>query len=622
MKYLTIDFETQDPYLKLDLGPGWCYEIKNKSNLFRPLCCGYRTYSGQFGITSDWNELKELVESHDAVIVHNAMYDCGCFLALGIPLKSKIIVDTVVLSKLFRNNVLSHKLGALSKLYLLEKKTDNSLGEAAWNNNLFPYTVADAKRLAKDPTYRRKKPSEARLNDWAYANMDIMFDKCKDTVEKYCIQDVNLTWQLFIKFGGLTQDTEQQEIYSNVLKALMKMRLNGIRINLDRAREVHQILLPKIAKAYQDCYDIAGEEFNIRSIKDVPRILDKLHIKYPRTKKGNPNIDSDWLKECEHPIANAISLARRLHKLDSDFIQKLITMQQYTLGVKDTDVPNLKYGRIHPTITLFGASKTGRFSSRKPNIQQIPKHDKEYASLVRSIFLPEEGEQWYKSDYSNQEGRIQLHFAQKLMCPGVDTLVTAYRENPRLDMHQKVADMANITRDQAKTISHGIGFGMGTKKLCKALKVDYLKGQDIIANFHEHVPYLKDFMSKCIKAMESKNYIKTLLSRKLFNDRFFANGQEMTLSYKAISKVVQGSAADQTILALNQAYKDNIPVLCIVHDEFNISTSDIKVAERMEEIMKTCVLLEVPVEVETTVGESWGEASFPSTPVDKTFQLV
>lgn len=624
MKYLVIDFESKDPYIDRDVGAGWVYAMRAKSHDFKALCCGIAIHTNTDWVSipiihTDWQKLKEEIMNVDVLIAHNAMYDCGILMSLGIDIKDKIIVDTVILAKLFRNNLPNFKLSYLAKTFLKEQKTQGTLGQAVWEAGIYPLTKSEQKKATKDPLFERKKPLDKKLTDWAYANMDITYEHCKEVVEDYCQQDVNLCWQLFVKFGGLEQSKEQQILYSNCLKALMDMRLRGIRIDLTRAREVHQQLVPLIAKAYQKCYDLAGEEFNLNSCKDVPRIFDKLKIKYPINERGNPNIESKWLEEQEHPIAASLVEARKLMKLDRDFIQKIIGMQQYTLGISPEKASVVEYGRIHPTITLLGASKTGRMSSSAPNIQQIPKHDETYAKLVRSIFIPEEGEVWVKADYSNQEGRIQLHFASKLQCKGVETLIKAYNENPHLDMHQRIADMAKIIRDHAKMISHAIGFGLGQKKLIKSLKVPELEGIRVLDQFHEEVPYLKDFMRKCIDAMESKGYIKTLDGRKLFNDRFIKNGEEKSQSYKAISKVVQGSAAGQTNKALEACYLQTLPLLNVVHDEFNMSVPE-KEVEYYKTVLNDCMCdayqLEVPVVVELTRGKSWGEASFPEKKID------
>ncbi len=615
MKYLVIDFEAFDPYISRGLGAGWAIAMNAKKSDFKALCFGYRSQDGKYGVmdvATELSAIQSLVEEHGVIIAHNVMYDAGILGYLGISVKEKILIDTVILSNLFRNNVMNHSLEFLAKTYLKIEKTQGSLGEVAFEKGIYPLTKAEQKKFDKEgANFVRKKPLLNKLTTWAYANMDLLYEHAPKTVGEYCIQDVKICWELFNKFKGLEQDLDKRILYSNCLKALMKMRVKGIRVDLEGARTISKELVPQIAKAYQKCYDIAGEEFNLSSIKDVPRILDKLHIKYPKTAKGNPSVVSDWLEEQNHPICAAISDARKLHKLHNDFVLKILDMQQYTLGVSEEEAHVTKYGRIHPEIILFGASRTGRFSSRNPNIQQIPKHDKEKAKLVRSIFVPEDGEIWLKGDFSNQEGRIQLHFANLINCKGVKPLVEAYQKNPKLDMHQTVADLAGITRDQAKTITHGIGFGMGALKLCEGLKVSELEGKEILEKFHTTIPYVKDFMGKCINAMNSKNYIVTLGGRKLFNDTFSKNGVEETLSYKAISKLIQGSACDQTIEALNLCYLADLPVLCIVHDEFNLSVQANSDFNQITDIMKNAIKLDVPVEVDITHGNSWAEATFP-----------
>lgn len=630
MKPIVIDFETVDPYLKQrKLGSGWVYKIKAIISDYKLVGVGLRLHNGTLQYLTDFTALPKIIEEHDTIIAHNAEYDCGALLTLGINIRDKTIIDTVILAKLYRNDLGKRKYGLddLGKHYLKSKKDNQSLIEAVKETKIYQKNILENKRagaarklkIIKTSIKDIQFPPDNELEGWIKGHMDLVQDACPSFMAQYCLKDVELTWGLFNCFEPVVKDTATIQRFSNVIKACLEMRTRGVRIDLNRAREVKEQMVPLIIQAFQKVYDMAGEEFNLFSCKDVPRILDKLEIEYPRNKRCNPTITSDWLEELEHPIGAAIAEAKKLKKLSKDFVQKIITAQEYTLGVSLGEVDLLPFGRIYPTLTILGATATGRFSSSGPNIQQIPKRDKEYGKLIRSMFIPEEGQQWAKLDYSDQEGRLRLHFAKLLNCKGWEVLVNAYKESPSLNMHRKVASLIHnipmeaVTEEQyfqTKTIHHGLSNGMGRQSVCKKLGKSLVEGKKIINKFHMEIPYLKDLLKKCISAMQAKQYVLTLCKRKLYNEKIIQNGKEVTMDYKAISKVIQGSGADQVYEAISKSYQEDLPMLFVVHDEFNLSIKDISEGTRMKEIMETCLPLEVPVTTELSVGASWAAASF------------
>jgi DNA polymerase I-like protein with 3'-5' exonuclease and polymerase domains len=604
MKYLVLDMETYDPYIDRKLGAGWVYKLNVPNSDFKALGAGIRTHQGLYKYITDWTELASYIDSHDSIICHNAPYDIGVLLSLGIGVKNKTIIDTIILAKLFHNDLMNYNLDALSKKYLQSQKNSGNLVQDVQTRN----------ETFENPELAKIITNDKKLEKWIKTHMDFMQEHFFESIKEYCLKDVELTWGLFKKFDCIVEDTDTINRFSNVIKACLKMRKHGIRIDLDKARKTHLFLLPLIAQAHKKVYEIAGEQFNLSSCKDMPRIFDKLKIQYQRSKKGNPSITTKFLEMIKHPIGKAIIEAKKLKKFDSDFICKIIEMQKWTSANGDSAA----YGRIFPNLTILGAVKTGRFSSNSPNVQQVPARDAVYGRMCREIFVPEEGQQWVKLDWQNQEGRFQIHYAHRLKCKGIQEFVNCYNENPSFDMHQKIADMAGITRTQAKTINHGIGFGMGIKKLCVSLGVSEIEGTQIIEQFHEMVPYLKEFMQKCIKLMQTNNFIPTFHGRKLFNDRFINDdGKEETRDYRAISKLIQGSAADQMLEAISKAYEHNLPLLMTVHDEVDMSISSIEQAEHMQQIMSDCVKLDVPMVAELTMGNDWGEASFGKVLTEK-----
>jgi len=196
-------------------------------------------------------------------------------------------------------------------------------------------------------------------------------------------------------------------------------------------------------------------------------------VEYPRTPvSGEPSFTQNWLVNCDNPIAQLIREAREINKFHSTFIDSIL---RYT-----------HKGRIHSEINQLrsdqGGTVSGRLSYSNPNLQQIPARNKEFGDKIRSLFLPEEGKQWGSFDYSQQEPRLVAHYAASIndtfQSKGAAEFIEAYN-NEAADFHQIVADMADITRTQAKTINLGLFYGMGKNKLARELGIDKDRAEDL-----------------------------------------------------------------------------------------------------------------------------------------------
>lgn len=607
-KILTIDFETSDPYIGRKLGSGWTYGINVKGSDFEVLGAAVRTHTGEVYYETCHETIRRIVSDHDTLIMHNAQYDLGCLYYLGMQCRNYTIYDTEVMSRLHNSSLMSHSLDNVAKKYLGIGKTEKALTNCAWDNNLYPWLKREEKEKIKaeknGEVYERVRPDESKLVKFCKTNMKLIQETDLAAMAEYACGDAEPTYKLYQYFLQHL-DAELCEKYSNLAHVCCAYRLNGVRVDLTRAREVRSELIPIIAAKYREVYRIAGEEFNINSIKDMPRVFDKLGIEYPINKKtGNPSITTPWMENHSHEMCQAVVAARKAVKIDRDFVQKIIDMQEFTCP---TAVPNGSFGRVYPELHLLRA-RTGRFSCTNPNIQQIPSRDKVYGPLCRSMFVPEEGETWYSLDFSNQEGRLQVHYAYLLGCEGADLLKLEFERDPSLDMHGKVAEMAGITRSEAKTINLGLSYGMGIKKLANSLDISEEMASLLKEKYNNLSPFLDQLSKKCMISMKSKRYIKTLGGRNSHMDPpTKIDGRLRTFEYKALNKLIQGSAADQTIEAMIWAYKENIPVLFPVHDELCISGNK-KQAERLKYIMENAILLTVPSLTEIGEGSDWSKA--------------
>lgn len=414
-------------------------------------------------------------------------------------------------------------------------------------------------------------------------------------------------------------DLKQAAYYSEFQKICVKIRCRGIKVDIAHLKKtivkleytviqtaVEIINNFKIHASNLSLVGLSDAEFFQKEedldlvIKDLdsPKKLGKALIakgyKLPKTAAGGDSVSKEFL--LAHPDDELIGLIlkyRTYKKILNDFFTKILEMQEYTCP--EALVEGATEGRVYPELNVFGA-QTGRFSSSCPNIQQIPKRDPELGKLSRAIFLPET--QWHSLDWSNQEGRLQVHYACAINAPGAQILAEEFKKNPKRDLHQTIADMTNIPRSTAKVINLGISYGMGVAKLAKSLKISEARAKKLISQYHDKAPYLQTLNKICQKKAQTKGYVQSLGGRKLRLDAGF--------DYKALNALIQGSAADQCLMALKMAYDEDINIISIVHDEFNIDGT-LEDAKKMKHIMENCAKLSVPCVAELQSGKSWGD---------------
>jgi len=268
---------------------------------------------------------------------------------------------------------------------------------------------------------------------------------------------------------------------------------------------------------------------------------------------------------------------------------------------------------------------TGRFSYQNPNLQQIPARNKDLGPKIRSLFIPEEGHTWGCFDYSQQEPRLVVHYAALYKLPSVYDVVDAYQNDANSDFHQTVADMAEIPRSQAKTINLGLFYGMGKAKLQAELGVSKDKAAELFNTYHAKVPFVKQLMEKASNRAQDRGQIRTLLGRlcrfHLWEPNSFGMHKAMThedalaehgpgikraYTYKALNKLIQGSAADMTKKSMLELYKEGIVAHIQIHDELCLSIENDAQAKKVVEIMEQAVSLEVPNKVDYEHGKNWG----------------
>ena len=395
---------------------------------------------------------------------------------------------------------------------------------------------------------------------------------------------------------------------------------------MKKAEKIKEDLLAKEKRLLDKIFEITGVTVEVWAAESVAKVFDKLKLDYSKTEKtGAPSFTKGFLANHPHRVPQMIVEAREYQKARSAFVDTILKHQ----------VNGRIHAELHPLRSDEGGTVTGRFSYSNPNLQQIPARHGEIGPMIRSLFIPEEGALWGAFDYSSQEPRIVVHYANLMGFKGAEEFAQQYNEDARTDFHQMAADIVGVPRKQAKDINLGLFYGMGAKKLAASLGLEYEDAQELFSIYHDKVPFVRELSEYCTNRASSKGVIRTLLGRRCrfdkwepnkygtwkpmsYKDAFAEHGPAIkrAFTYKALNKLIQGSAADQTKAAMVALADEGILPMIQVHDELDISVDSEAQAKKITEIMQDCVQLKVPSIVDAEFGPNWGEAkqSFTEKP--------
>ena len=650
---VAIDLETYDPQLKTHgsgaiIGKGKVCGIAlafKDEKMYIPIRHRYSHQNLDPKIT--WKRLNKILFQRDDVkkVFHNAMYDvCWIRKESGLMPKGPIY-DTMVAASIIDEN----RTG--KKRYTLDSLSRDYLGETKYKNDLEEISNVD------DPMSNMHKLS------W-------------DQVREYAEQDVSLTlrlWNVFkkeikkpINTGTKNVKTLESifDLETRLFPCLVEMRFRGVRIDEKRTKTFGKELEDEREKILDQIKKETGVEILLWSADSFEPLLKQQNITdYKVTPKtGRPSITKLYLESHTNKYLKLIAKARQLDKLHNTFVTSI-----------------LKYsnkGRIHADINQIrsdqGGTVTGRFSMSNPNLQQIPART-EQGSKIRELFLPEENCKWASFDYSQQEPRLVVHYALKLKdqdISGAMDMAERYNKEPDTDFHDMVADMASITRKQAKTINLGLFYGMGKNKLARSLELETEEAKDLFDQYHKRVPFVRQLANSLQKYAEENKQIYTLEDRfcrfnkweprdKYWNaeegrfvvqkykdeengvkqimeeavpildgideakdyykanrsleqhkqDPFAENFESFcqpAFTYKALNRLIQGSAADMTKKAMVLLFEEGIVPHIQIHDELCFSIESEEQAEKIKTIMENAIKLEVPNKVDYESGPNWG----------------
>jgi DNA polymerase I-like protein with 3'-5' exonuclease and polymerase domains len=623
--YIAIDTETFDPDL-LDKGPGWARGRGHIVGVSLGVPGGKWYFPMRHEIEAHDNLDPEIVMQYmrqtlgnpnQPKIGANLMYDVGWLEYSGCPVKGELV--DVQFAEALLDERARVGLEVLAQKYLREGKQSNLLYQ--WCSDF----------------YGGKANSDQRKN---------IYRSPPRLVGHYAESDADLPLRLAPILYDLLQKEGMIELFRmecRLIRLLVKMRMAGVRVDIPTAERTGGELKVREEIAIQKLEHVAGLKLDANSSGGtIAKAFDRLGLSYPMTPpsknhpKGQPSFTKQFLETVDNPIAAGLREIRRLNKLRTTFIES------YILG---SHINGMVYCQFHPLRGDDGGTRSGRFSSSDPNLQNIPARDKELAKIIRGMFVPDIGHPfWRKYDYSQIEYRFLVHFA---VGAGSNEVRKLFIEHPDTDYHEltmnMVAPMAGwdisteILRKEwrrpIKNINFGLIYGMGVAKLSRDLGMSPSAGKTLFANYHRAVPFAKATAEATSAEAKQLGVVTTILGRKSrfdlwsqansYNDDAIGLPLELAIikygnierayTHKALNRRLQGSAADLMKVAMDRCETDGVfdyigvPRLT-VHDELDFSDPGGKEDgfQEMHNIMENCMPLRIPIKAELEIGSNWG----------------
>jgi DNA polymerase I-like protein with 3'-5' exonuclease and polymerase domains len=634
---VAIDLETSDPNLKTKgLGAvrkdGFVTGIAiatKKQTFYFPLA---HAMTDNLPVKETWDYLNEKLFKNKDIrkVFHNAIYDVCWIRSSTGEMPQGELLDTMIAASVIDETRMKYSLDAISKIYLNETKYKYDLTDKvkAWSDGVI-----------QDPMTNMEKLPYSLVKDYAEQDVNL-------TLKLWNIFDKKLDEVLYTKThddGRVEEKTCRKifELETKLFPCLVDMKFKGVKIDVEKARAFGKRLGKTKNSIINYIERRTGIKIEMWAASSIKALLDHENINdYEVTKAGLPQLPKDYLSSHKNKYLRLIAKARNFDKTQNTFIEGLLEF--------------VHEGRIHADINQIrsdqGGTVTGRFSMSNPNLQQIPSKGF-IGRKMRELFLPEDDCEWGSFDYSQQEPRIVVHYALALGMPGTDTLLEEFNKEDA-DFHQIVADMAQISRTMAKTINLGLFYGMGKIKLASELGLDRPKANKLFADYHAKVPFVKQLSIDLINFAEENKLLYTLedrfcrfnkwetrdrkwnnsinrydpvdildkeVAQKYYTDdrlnkgyvadptyEHFTDFYKPAFTYKALNRLIQGSAADMTKKAMVNLYEQGILPQIQIHDELCLSIKNEEQARIVKETMENAITLEVNNKVNYKHGKNWG----------------
>ena len=645
-KRIAIDAETRDPSIGNKMGSGalrdgytvgWAFAIDGGPKHYLPF-----RHEGGDNLPFDevMRYLKSNIKDFDGEYVGaNLSYDVDYGYSDGFEWnRDAMFRDIQIADPLLYELHLSYSLKNIGERYGVEAKDESTLLEAARAHGLDP----------KKGLWRLPGRYVGRYGEQDVASPLEILRKQEERIDNEGLRQI---WDL----------------ETRTLPVLVRMRRRGVRIDFDKLEQIE-----KWAETQeQEALNLIKHQTGVRvAFGDVWKpgalapALEAIGMRLQKTSTGAPQIDRFLLGGSDHPVCEAILRARKVNKIRTTFAQSIrkysvngrlhCTFNQIAREDEEGDQKGVRYGRL---------------SATDPNLQQQPSPDRdpETAGEWRKIFIPEEGAIWGCNDYSQQEPRWTTHFAAVMDLPRAREAALRYQTDPNTDNHDMMTRLIHgdeqvekwiaeglgdykVNRGYSKNIFLGLCYGEGGAKLCRDIKkptrwmvtygwgrdkqVEYfetqreamaykmqiqrgyiretagLEGQNIIDNFDTEVPYVRKLAGAATERAEARGFVSTILGRRLNFER--RDDGTFDFTHKALNRIIQGSSADQTKLAICEIDRAGYYLQLQVHDETDGSYATAAEAKAVGNIMKDCIKeaypgkIWTPFKVDTEVGPNWG----------------
>ncbi len=516
-------------------------------------------------------KMLQSVIDNNTVVFHNSSFDIPVLTNWGIDFSKADVDDTLIMANLLDENI-RHGLKGLVKRY-------------------FKYQMVELKEIVGTGQKR------------------ISVADADERILDYAADDAKQTLKLFYYlYPRLEQDEKLLKLYNEIERPLLRviadMHIGGITIDAGRIKTIEQLCTDKTDKA-KEKLDYVMEGVNCNSTKQLREFFvykEKMPVIKSSALTKLPSMDKEVLEIYAETNSAAKLLLeyRKYAKILSTFIP--------ALSPKDIELKTCR-GKIHASFNQAGTT-SGRFSSSRPNMQNIPKGEKDEFG-IRDCIVADEGHIIIGADYSQVELRIMAHFSQDF------NLMKAY--NGTTDIHTITAEACGISRDKAKTINFGLIYGMRAKTLGKRIDVGYDEAQSYIDKYFETYNAIKPFWELTEQQVRGRGYVETFFGRKRRRTREFQAKDKFDQSKEIGSMtnaIIQGTGADmmkKSMVTMNPQLKAiGARIISTVHDEVIVSCP-IKNAKRGFKIVYDSMMeagkdLTVPIGVSCKYGRTWGEA--------------
>ena len=578
-KFFSFDLETSSlDYMEAKI-VGISIALSDKKSYYIPIghssTIKYKQLSEKYVL----DNLKPILQSEKLKkIGHNLKYDRNVLVNYNINLVG-IEHDSMLLSYVYDSTAIRHGLDNAAEKYLSHKTIH--------------YEDVAGKGAKQIP----------------FADVDI------DIAAEYACEDAVISLELYnYLWSKVSKDKNIVKVYSDIemplVPILSKIETNGVLIDSKALQKLSKDLDKELNEIESKCFKITNKEFNLNSPKQLQEILyDELKIPVSKkTPTGKPSTDEDTLQFLAqtNELPKLILEYRSLNKLKTGYTDKL------PLQISKTS------GRVH-TSYQQAITSTGRLSSTDPNLQNIPIKTSR-GKKIRKTFIAQGEKRIFAADYSQIELRIMAHLSED------KNLLKAFKN--KIDIHSFTAseifaiDIENVSSDDrraAKAINFGLIYGMSSFGLSKQLGIPISAAKDYMDVYFERYPRIKSYMNQIKDFAKNNGYVETIYGRKLYLPEISSkNVQRRKYAERtAINAPVQGSAADIIKIAMIQIdqwlsnNKSNTKMIMQVHDElvFEIPEKNaVADVENIIKIMKNCVSLNLPLEVNYGIDKNWGDA--------------